>query len=214
MDQLIGRTMRRWMIPGLSLAVVRDGQIICARGFGLADIAAARPATEQTVYPLASITKIFTATAVMLLVEDGVLELDRGRVCLLQHRLSSARGSYRDGQRANIRPVSGRPGDVAARDISLGRGEVLRRKSLQEMWRPLRLPTARETGYGLGWAVNEFEGQRVVGHSGGDPGFATCYSHFVTDRITVVVLANRGGNFFLRIHEAMFKLTCEIMRAA
>jgi CubicO group peptidase (beta-lactamase class C family) len=103
--------------------------------------------------------------------------------------------------------------DLAAWDMALGRGEVLRQETLHEMWTPRRLPTARETGYGLGWAIDEYQGHRVVGHSGGDPGFATSYLRFVDDRVSAVILANRGGNLFLGIHDAMFHLTCEVMRA-
>ena len=63
-------------IPGLSIAVVRDGEMVLARGYGLANLELATPATEATVYQLASITKTFTAVATMMLVEDGGVSLD------------------------------------------------------------------------------------------------------------------------------------------
>jgi CubicO group peptidase (beta-lactamase class C family) len=75
-DQYVEAEMARKNIPGLSLAVVRDGRIVKAKGYGLANVELKSPATPETVYPLASVTKQFTATAIMLLVEDGRVGLD------------------------------------------------------------------------------------------------------------------------------------------
>src|SRR3989442_10471265 len=63
-------------IPGLSIAVARDGELILARGYGFANIERAVSATEHTVYMLASITKSFTALGIMMLVEEDRLALD------------------------------------------------------------------------------------------------------------------------------------------
>ncbi len=63
-------------VPSISVAVAHRGVIQWAEAFGHADVAAARPATPQTMYSLASISKPFTATAVMRLVEHGQLDLD------------------------------------------------------------------------------------------------------------------------------------------
>src|SRR5438093_12005193 len=63
-------------IPGLSAAVVHGQATLWSGGFGLADLAAGRPAGADTVYRMASVTKLFTATAVMLLREAGQLQLD------------------------------------------------------------------------------------------------------------------------------------------
>jgi CubicO group peptidase (beta-lactamase class C family) len=67
--------MRNLRIPGISLAVVRDGRVIKAKGYGLADIEANSAATPRTVYEIGSMTKQFTATAVMMLVEEGKISL-------------------------------------------------------------------------------------------------------------------------------------------
>ncbi|HEX8393949.1 MAG TPA: serine hydrolase domain-containing protein [Longimicrobium sp.] len=64
-------------IPGLSLAVVRDGQVVLARGFGYADVEARVPATEHTPYNIASVTKTISGVLAMRLVEQGRLNLDR-----------------------------------------------------------------------------------------------------------------------------------------
>jgi CubicO group peptidase (beta-lactamase class C family) len=63
-------------IPGLSVAVVRNGELVMARGFGLADVAAGTPASADTLYPIGSITKTFTATLMLQLAEEGRLDLD------------------------------------------------------------------------------------------------------------------------------------------
>lgn len=64
-------------IPGLSVAVVRDGRVVLARGFGWADVEARVPATEHTPYNIASVTKTISGVVAMRLVERGVLDLDR-----------------------------------------------------------------------------------------------------------------------------------------
>ncbi|AMV40804.1 serine hydrolase domain-containing protein [Planctomyces sp. SH-PL62] len=75
-DAYIEKAMRDRHVPGLSAAVVRDGQVVLAKGYGLADVEQNVPATVDTVYQLASVTKTFTSAAVMLLVREGKLALD------------------------------------------------------------------------------------------------------------------------------------------
>ncbi|BCJ34285.1 hypothetical protein Athai_17880 [Actinocatenispora thailandica] len=62
--------------PSASVAVVRDGTVVLAEAYGLADVAAGRPATPDTGYLLASVTKPMTATAVCVLADRGLLDLD------------------------------------------------------------------------------------------------------------------------------------------
>lgn len=68
--------MAKHRVPGLSLAVIQDGRVLSARGYGLANIELAVPAERDTVYEVASLTKPITATAIMMLVEEGRLSLD------------------------------------------------------------------------------------------------------------------------------------------
>jgi D-alanyl-D-alanine carboxypeptidase len=68
--------MKQQNIPGLSLAVVKDGEIIKARGYGVSNRQLKTPATPETVYKIASVSKQFIATGVMLLVQEGRLGLD------------------------------------------------------------------------------------------------------------------------------------------
>jgi len=63
-------------IPGFSAAVVKDQEVLWARGFGCADIATGTPATPHTPYHLASLTKPFGATILLQLVEEGLVDLE------------------------------------------------------------------------------------------------------------------------------------------
>lgn len=67
---------QRHRIPGMSVAVVRDQEVVYARGFGYADLEREIPATEDTPYNIASCTKPIAATVLMQLVEAGQLDLD------------------------------------------------------------------------------------------------------------------------------------------
>src|SRR5881394_3842832 len=75
-DAYIKDEMQRQRIPGLSLAVVRNGQITLAKGYGLANIEHQVPVKPETVFQSGSMGKQFTATAIMMLVEEGKIRLD------------------------------------------------------------------------------------------------------------------------------------------
>ncbi len=63
-------------LPGLSAAIVRDGEVIWARGFGFRDLEQGLPATPETAYAIASMTKSFTCLAILQLAEAGKLRPD------------------------------------------------------------------------------------------------------------------------------------------
>ena len=73
---IIADFMEEGDIPGIAASMVRDGSIIAEEGFGVADVAKQRPATEHTVWPICSVTKSFTGVLAMQLVEQGKLALD------------------------------------------------------------------------------------------------------------------------------------------
>ncbi|MBL8205016.1 MAG: beta-lactamase family protein [Blastocatellia bacterium] len=75
-DDYIKAEMQKQRIPGLSLAVVKEGKIIKAQGYGLANVEHGIPAKPETVYKIASVSKQFLATGIMLLVQDGKLRVD------------------------------------------------------------------------------------------------------------------------------------------
>ena len=75
-DDFITAQMRDQNIPGLSLAVLKDGKIVKSQGYGLADIEGKVAATPETIYDIASVSKPLVATGVMLLVQEAVLNID------------------------------------------------------------------------------------------------------------------------------------------
>ena len=75
-DEYVAREMRALKLPGLALAVVRNGTVETLRTYGTANLEVGAAVTRDTVFELGSLTKQFTAVAVMMLVEDGKLRLD------------------------------------------------------------------------------------------------------------------------------------------
>ena len=75
-DDYIRAEMQKRQIPGLALAVVRNGAVVKLQGYGMANLEHDVPVTPDTVFELASVTKQFTATTIMLLVEEGKIRLD------------------------------------------------------------------------------------------------------------------------------------------
>ena len=63
-------------VPGASVLVIRNGKAVLRKGYGLANLELHEVATPATNYRLASVTKQFTAAAILLLVEDGRLHFD------------------------------------------------------------------------------------------------------------------------------------------
>jgi CubicO group peptidase (beta-lactamase class C family) len=75
-DSFVQSEMQKEKIPGLALLMVKDGQIVKEKGYGYASLEHMVPVTPETVFQSGSMGKQFTATAVMLLVEDGKIQLD------------------------------------------------------------------------------------------------------------------------------------------
>ena len=76
LDQYVERVMKTFEVPGIALAVVKDGKVVVAKGYGVRKIGEAAPVDAQTLFGIASNTKVFTATALGLLVEEGKLQWD------------------------------------------------------------------------------------------------------------------------------------------
>ncbi len=75
-DHLIRTEMAAQKIPGVSVAVIRDGQVVLVKGYGLANVEHAVAVKPGTVFQSGSVGKQFTAMAVMLLVDEGKIDLD------------------------------------------------------------------------------------------------------------------------------------------
>ena len=126
----IGHILNRWPAVGLAVGVIRNGGLEFFHGHGFADIASNRPVIEDTVFRIASITKTFTAIAVMQLWEQGLLDLDApANDYLRAYRLMPAKPSFRAAtvrhlltHTAGIREVLHLSGLLRLRDL----GETVR----------------------------------------------------------------------------------------
>jgi D-alanyl-D-alanine carboxypeptidase len=304
-------------IPGMSVCVVRHGNVLLAKGYGLSNVELFVPATEHTIYELASLTKPFTATAVMMLAEDGRLSLQDhltryfptapptweavtiGQLLshtsgfgdffsmpefnsksdfawnreysheellplLLRDPILSAPGekwsysnlgyyilglviervsgqSYEDFLHQRIfKPLGMKetrrmsrsdiiPGrasgytwenetlknakytsvtwaysegglvssvsDIAKATAGLFEDRLLKKTTLDSMWRPYRVNNGTSSDYGLGWNVGTDPKRRQIYHSGNKPGFASIIRHYPDESLTVVVLMNVDNQY-------------------
>ncbi len=133
----IDEILNRRTAVGLAVGVIRDGQPAFFHGHGLADVASATPITEDTVFRIGSVTKLFTAIAVMQLWEAGRVDLDAPADAYLRaYRLARERTGWRpatlrhflthtsgipevrgvgDLTHASLTPAGGRPATLSVR---------------------------------------------------------------------------------------------------
>jgi CubicO group peptidase (beta-lactamase class C family) len=76
LDAYVQRVMRTFEVPGVALSVVKDGRVIVAKGYGVRKLGEPAAVDARTLFGIASNTKLFTATALGLLVEEGKIEWD------------------------------------------------------------------------------------------------------------------------------------------
>src|SRR4029453_9233480 len=76
LDAFVTKVLKTFEVPGDSVAIVKDGKVGVAKGYGVRKLGEAAPVDARTLFGIASNTKVFTATALGLLVEEGKLEWD------------------------------------------------------------------------------------------------------------------------------------------
>jgi CubicO group peptidase (beta-lactamase class C family) len=76
LDSFVAEEMQRWALPGVAIAVVKDGEVVFARGYGVRQIDDPDRVDENTTFGIGSVTKSFTAAATAMLVDDGKLAWD------------------------------------------------------------------------------------------------------------------------------------------
>ncbi len=76
LDAAIESARKRFDVPGVAVAIVKDGEVVYERGFGLRELGKAGAVTPDTRFAIASITKAFTATSLSILADEGKLSLD------------------------------------------------------------------------------------------------------------------------------------------
>ncbi len=76
-DSFVESAIKSWKVPGLAIAVVKDGETIYAKGFGFRNAAGKLPVTPKTVFSIGSCTKAFTTFVMATLVDEGKLDWDK-----------------------------------------------------------------------------------------------------------------------------------------
>ena len=130
-DAVIGTLMRRWEIPGGAVAIVKDGRLVYARGFGTADGTAAGATAPDALFRIASLSKPITAVAVLKLVEAGRLRLDAPAFALL--------GDLKPAAGATVDP---RLAQITVRHLLQHTGGWDRDASFDPMFRPIEAARA------------------------------------------------------------------------
>jgi D-alanyl-D-alanine carboxypeptidase len=113
-DSVVNAVMRARDVPGAAVAVLHGDTLVFARGYGVADRERRTPVTERTVFQLASATKPFTAMAVLMLADEGHIDLDapaarylgwlreRDPIVTIRQLLTHTAGVPADVRRANV----------------------------------------------------------------------------------------------------------------
>jgi CubicO group peptidase (beta-lactamase class C family) len=75
-DEYAAAALADWRTPGMAVAIIKDGKVILARGYGVLRVGGNQAVDAKTVFPIASVTKAFTATCLAQLHDDGRLKWD------------------------------------------------------------------------------------------------------------------------------------------
>jgi CubicO group peptidase (beta-lactamase class C family) len=172
-------SLRSRDLPGAAVLVIQNGQVVFERGYGVTDLRTHRPIDERTDFRLASVTKQFTAMAIMLLVHDGKLRYES--------RLTDIFPDFPDyGREITIRQLLNHTSglkdyeDLMPKDYEVGRQE-LRQIQDAEVLELLKREKTTNFPPGTKWAYSN-SGYvllgRVVGKVSGKP-----FGQFLHDRI-------------------------------
>jgi len=134
------KTMADWKVPGLAVAIVKNGAVVLLEGYGVRDASSQSPVTPDTLFAIGSSTKAFTATALALLVDDGKLAWDTPvRTYLPAFKLKDPMASERMTPRDLVTHRSGLPRhDLVWYATPLSRKELVSRLEFLEPSADLR----------------------------------------------------------------------------
>jgi CubicO group peptidase (beta-lactamase class C family) len=71
LDRFISQAQEAWPVPGMAVVIVKDGQTVFEKGYGMTEVGGSDPVDEHTLFAIASNTKAFTSAALAMLVEEG-----------------------------------------------------------------------------------------------------------------------------------------------
>lgn len=163
----IERRLVAWDQPSMAIAVAVGGEVVWEEGFGWADRERRIPATEHTMYSLASISKPITATGLMILVERGFVDLDAPA----NDYLGPAKidGRAWDAARATVRRVASHTAGLPLHYQFFYEDEPYRRPHMDETIRRyanlVTAPDERWNYSNLGFGILDYIIERVSGQS-------------------------------------------------
>lgn len=305
-DIIVKHMMEKQKIVGLSLAVIKNGQPVADKGYGLANVELNVPVTSKTVIRLGSVSKQFFTTAIMKLMEEGKLNIEDSvhkffpdapeawRPIRIKNLMSHTSGLQREGpaydnykiqpdidiiksaynlplvfktgekyQYCNlayfmlaeiIKQVSGMPwqdyihdklfipagmnnsyltdfyliipnradgymhnhdtlinatamyairpsggflstsADMIKWEKAIGEKKIILKKdNWEKLWQPFIKTSDKADSkeyYGFGWAIDEYNGHKLVVHGGANTGFRSVFARFVNDGLSIIILTN------------------------
>lgn len=139
LDGFVEQVMKDWHVPGLAVAIVKDGQVVYAKGFGYRDVKKELKVTPDTLFAIGSCSKAFTATALAILAGEGKLDWDKSvRDYLPDFRLHDAYATAQLRPRDLVTHQSGLPRhDLIWYGSPLSRKELFDRLHHLEPSKPL-----------------------------------------------------------------------------
>lgn len=172
--------LSRQQIPSLAVAVSHRGKIIWEEGFGFANAAKQTPATADTIYRICSVSKVFTATAVMILVEQGKLDLDKPvNDYLGKEKLVARVGKARD---ATVRRLANHTSGLPTHELIFYEGELFKRQPSD------RIETQIARYGNIAWA----------------PGSKPTYSNLASGILSHIVARRSGESFTQFMRQEVF----------
>jgi CubicO group peptidase (beta-lactamase class C family) len=175
-DGYVRRVMETFTVPGLSVAIVKDGKVVLAKGYGVRRMGDPTPVDAETRFGIASNTKLFTATALALLVEDGKLEWEQP---VIRYLPSFAMSDPYVTHELTVRDLL-----VHRSGLGLGAGDLLwwppstyNRKQIAQRIRYIPLATSFRSAYAYDNVLYLVAGELIEAVSG------QSWEDFVRDRI-------------------------------
>jgi CubicO group peptidase (beta-lactamase class C family) len=128
-DSFVNQALRGWEVPGLAIAVVRNGHVVLAHGYGFRDVDKKLPVTSKTLFAIGSCTKAFTTFVMGTLVDEGKLDWDKPvRTYMPEFRLHDQVATELITPRDLVTHRSGLPRhDLVWYNAALSRKEIVER---------------------------------------------------------------------------------------
>ncbi len=139
-EAIVQDALRAWEVPGASIAIIKDDQVVYLKGFGVRQLGTRQPVTPDTLFGIASTTKAFTTTAMAMLVDEGKMNWDdQVQKYLESFRLADPLANESVTLRDLVCHRTGLSrNDLLWDESPWGREEILRRIGLVRLNRPFR----------------------------------------------------------------------------